>query len=40
MRPLVGGTYNDIVYGNVGLEEGLKTLDLMAQGQIEIQEES
>jgi len=34
------GTYNDIVYGNVGLEEGLKTLDLMAQGQIEIQEES
>ena len=23
------GTYNDIVYGNVGLEEGLKTLDLM-----------
>ena len=34
------GTYNDIVYGNVGLDEGLKTLDLMAQGQIEIQEES
>lgn len=34
------GTYTDIVFGNVSLNAGLKTLDLTAQGQIEIQEES
>ncbi|BDR53529.1 hypothetical protein KIM372_14360 [Bombiscardovia nodaiensis] len=34
------GSYMDIVYGNVSLDEGLKTLDLMTQGQIQIQEQS
>lgn len=34
------GTYGDIVFGNVSVDEGLKILDQTAQGQIEIQEES
>lgn len=34
------GSYPDTVFGNVTLDEGLKTIDLTAQGQIEIQEES
>ena len=34
------GSFMDIVYRNISLEEGLKTLDLMTQGQIQIQEQS
>ena len=34
------GTYADIVFGNVSLEDGLKTLNLTEQGRIELQKES
>lgn len=34
------GTFNDIVFSNVTLDEGLKQLDLMTQGQIQIQDQS
>jgi multiple sugar transport system substrate-binding protein len=34
------GSYADTVFNNVSLDEGLKTINLTAQGQIEIQEES
>lgn len=34
------GTYNDIVYSNVSLDEGLNELNLATQGQIQIQEQS
>lgn len=34
------GSFTDIVYSNISLEDGLKTLDLMTQGQIQIQEQA
>lgn len=32
--------YNDIVYGNLTLDDGLKALDKTIKGQIEIQDQT